>query len=422
MNLLDRRPLVPKKLFTKFRKIKALLIDLERVNWVVVSRPLAEIVLDCDGKKTIGEIIDKYNINNDTEIKQKLILCFEKLYDLKFFSDCHVTMTEQSHTLDSVYFNLTKKCNLSCVYCYADAGGSAKKHIKDQPLEFWKKAIGQVYDLNNNAIINFTGGEPTIYRYFWNAVEYAKNKGLNLSLITNGVNNDKNINKYLDYFNSIAVSIDSLREEINSLTRGKGSLFFAEKFIDTLIDKGMKPAIMVVVSKYNKKYIHEINNKYRSSAVVKFQPLYNIGRGSELDGISITAKEYYSTLKSRNIERMKDDVSYKRNMKYTWCGMGKNVLSIEANGEVYPCHLMHNKKFKLGELTNQLLEDIWANSPYRHHSVDMIKGCKSCEIKNICSAPCRARTFYVLGSIYEKDPLCRDFIKKSIYDNLYDIT
>jgi radical SAM protein with 4Fe4S-binding SPASM domain len=421
MNILNKRPVVSKDIFVKIDNNKVLLIDSERANWVVVSQPLAEIILTCDGSKSIDEIINELNMKCNKELSHKLLSCFDKLYTLNFFYDNDGNIIEQSKTLDSVYFNLTKNCNLKCIYCYADAGKNAIKDIKDQSLDFWTKTIDQLFGLNKNATINITGGEPTVYKYFWNVVEYSKSRGFKLTLITNGSNSkNKDIQKYVDYFYSIEVSIDSLREEVNSLTRGKNSLFPAQKFIDTLIEKGMKPTIMVVVSKYNKRYLYEFYDKYKSSAIIRYQPMYNMGRGEKLIRISITGKEYYNILKSQNIEMMKGDISYKRNMKYMWCGMGKNVLSIEANGNVYPCQLMHHDKFNLGNLNKQSLEEIWLNSPYQDHSVDLIEECNSCEVKYICSAPCRARAFYVFGSIYRKDPLCPDFIKNSIYDNLFD--
>jgi radical SAM protein with 4Fe4S-binding SPASM domain len=422
MDVLKSRPLVSKNLFTKIEDSKVLLFDPKRVNWVVVSQPLAEIILTCDGSETIEEIIRKFNVNNDMELYQKLLSSFERLYNFNFLIDTVVNTTEQSKTLDSVYFNLTKNCNLNCIYCYANAGSNTLKSIKEKPLEYWKRTIDQLYDLNNNATINITGGEPTIYRYFWDVVEYAKNRGLKLLLITNGSYSKINdFYKFIDNFITIEVSMDSLREDINSLTRGKGSLFPAKTFIDKIIEIGMKSTIMVVVSKYNKNYLHEIYKKYNHSAIIKFQPMYIMGRGNKLASACITGNEYYCILKSQNIKRMEGDIRYIRNMKNTWCGMGKNVLSIEANGEVYPCQLMHHEKFKLGELDNQALEEIWINSPYRDFSVDMIKECKDCELKYICGAPCRARAFYVLGDIYTKDPLCPDFIKNSIYDNLFEL-
>ena len=422
MNILNKRPFVSKSIFVKIDNKRVLLVDSEKANWVAVSQRLAGIILSCDGSKSIDEIINKLNINCNKEISQKLLSCFDKLYSINFFNDNHINITEQSKTLDSVYFNLTKNCNSKCIYCYANAGKTATKDIQDQPLGFWERTIDQLCNLNNNATMNITGGEPTIYKYFWNVVEYAKNKGLKLLLITNGSNSkDEDIQRYFNYFSTIQVSIDSLREKINSLTRGKNSLFSAQKLIDILIENGVEPTIMVVVSKYNKRYLYEFVDKYKASAIIKFQPMYNMGRGGKLKSLSIAAKEYYNILKSQNIERMKEDISYKRNKKYIWCGMGKNVLSIEANGDVYPCQLMHHEKFKLGNLNNQSLEEIWINSPYQDHSVDLIEGCKSCELKYICSAPCRARAFYVRGSIYKKDPLCPDFIKNSLYDNLFEM-
>jgi len=141
---------------------------------------LAAIVLNCDGSKTINDIINELNINCKKGISQKLLTCFDKLYSLDFIYDNDSSITEQSKTLDSVYFNLTKTCNLKCIYCYANAGTTAIENIKDHSLDFWEAAIDQLYNLNKNATINFTGGEPTIYNKFWNVVEYAKNKGLNL--------------------------------------------------------------------------------------------------------------------------------------------------------------------------------------------------------------------------------------------------
>ena len=419
MDILTKKPFVSEDIKLNIKNDKVLLFDSELSNWVVVSKPLAEIILNCNGSKTIKDIINELNIKSDTIIYEKLLSCFDKLYGIDFLYDNNINITEQSKTLDSVYFNLTKNCNLKCIYCYANAGNTA---IKNQNLIFWKNAIDQLFSLNKNATINLTGGEPTIYNFFWDVVEYAKKRGFNLTLITNGSNiNNDNIKKCLDFFNSIQISFDSLREKVNSLTRGKGSLSPAQKSIETLIENGMQSTIMVVVTQYNKDYLFEIFDRYKSSATIKYQPMYNIGRGDKLESIRITASEYYNILKSQNIERMRDDISYKRNMKYKWCGMGQNVLSIEANGIIYPCQLMHHEKFKLGDLDNHSLEEIWINSPYLHHSVDMIEECKSCELKNICSAPCRARAFYVLGSIYKKDPLCPDFIKNSIYDNLFEI-
>ncbi len=204
MTILNKKPTVSKNIFAKIENNKVLLIDSKRANWVVVSQPLAGIVLTCDGSKSIEIIIDELNMKRNNEISQKLLSCFNKLYNLNFIYDNDRNITEQSKTLDSVYFNLTKNCNLKCIYCYTDAGKTAMKNVKNQSFIFWKRTIDELHDLNKNATINFTGGEPTIYKYFWNVVAYAKTIGLKLILITNGSHGkDKYIQKYLDYFSSV---------------------------------------------------------------------------------------------------------------------------------------------------------------------------------------------------------------------------
>jgi radical SAM protein with 4Fe4S-binding SPASM domain len=419
MEILNKKPALNfDSIIRKERNGRVLLIDSQKPNWVVVSPKLAEIILTCDGKKTVQEIINEINKKYNTDISNKLKTSFEKLYKLKFFTDGEEILIKQSETLDGVYFNLTKRCNLRCVYCYTSAGD---RNIGEKDLNFWIKIIDQLVEINNKATINFTGGEPTLYNNFWDIVKYAKDRGLKLTLITNGTNfKEEDIKKYIENFSSVEISIDSLREEINSLTRGKNSLFTSQRFVDALIENGIRPTIMAVVSKLNANYLKDFIEKYGKSASVRFQPMYKMGRGEKLDQIAINGSEYYEILNSINISKMKDDISYKRNMKYVWCGMGRNVLSIEANGIVYPCQLMHNENFVLGDLNEQSLKEIWEKSPYRKVTLNDIEECKNCEIKHICSAPCRARAFYLEGDIYKKDPLCPDFIKRSIYDNLWE--
>lgn len=82
---LNRRPIVSKSMSIKIKNNKVLLIDQERVNWVAVSKPLAEIIINCDGSKSIKEIINGLIDRCNKDISQKLLSCFEKLYSLNFF-------------------------------------------------------------------------------------------------------------------------------------------------------------------------------------------------------------------------------------------------------------------------------------------------------------------------------------------------
>ena len=380
---------------------------------------MADLILNLDGEKTIKEIIEDTNNKIKKDLSEKLIAGFEKLYKLKFFDDDTNLITNQSETLDQVYFNLTKRCNLSCSYCYAKADINYK--LREMPLEFWVNKVLQIKELNPKSTICFSGGEALLFEGFWELAEKIKNIGMGLSLITNGtISQQEDVSRYKTLFQNIKVSIDSLDENINSITRGAGSLRKAKEFIDTLIAENIKPTIMVVVTKANHERLVDFITAFNKDVFITFQPMYKMGRALDNDNLGLTADEYYKALDRTKIDKMKGDGALKRNRKLSWCGMGRNVLSIESDGRVFPCHLLHNEELQLGDLNRDDIDDIWSRSPYRKNSVDDIDECRNCEIRYLCGAPCRARAYFVTDNIFNKDPMCPDFIKRSHIGNMID--
>lgn len=417
MNIYTERPKVKNKLVRKDYENKTLLIDSEKPSWVSVSKSMADLILNLDGEKTIKEIIEDTNKKITKDVSEKLILGFEKLYKLKFFDDGANLIADQSETLDQVYLNLTKRCNLSCSYCYTKADINSK--VREMPVEFWVNQVRRLKELNPKSTICFTGGEAILFKGFWELAEKIKNIGIELSLITNGtVSQQKDASRYKALFRNIKVSIDSVDENINSITRGVDSLRKAKEFIDALIDEKFKPTIMVVVTKANYKWLSDFKAVFNENVFITFQPMYKMGRASDKDNLGLTADEYYKALDLTEIDKMKGSDVLKRNRKLLWCGMGRNVLSIESDGRVYPCHLLHNEELLLGNLNHEDIGVIWSRSPYRKNSVDNIDECRNCEIKYLCGAPCRARAYFVTGNIFKRDPLCPDFIKRSHIENM----
>ena len=90
---------------------------------------------------------------------------------------------------------------------------------------------------------------------------------------------------------------------------------------------------------------------------------------------------------------------------------GKTIISIDAVGNVYPCHMLHDKEFLMGNIVNNSLKDILTKSPvfdeFAKLSVESISECSECSYKYLCSSGCRARAFYNSGSVYTKDTFCR---------------
>ena len=84
-----------------------------------------------------------------------------------------------------INFHITDICNYNCKYCFA------KYHLKDLPLEDAKRVIDEAksyFDQNGilNGRINIAGGEPTLYPYIEEIIRYIKERGMSVSIITNG--------------------------------------------------------------------------------------------------------------------------------------------------------------------------------------------------------------------------------------------
>ena len=416
-DILNNKPKISKNIIIKQKENKVLLIDCEGVSYVTVSKSMANLLLTLNGTKTIQEIINELNESKDEMMSQRIIAAFEKLYKLDIFQDNCKEIIEQEKILKKVYFNLTKRCNLKCHYCGVDA--DINNSIEERSLEFWERQVLDLKEINKKATVYFTGGEPVLYKYFWQLAEFIKKNNISLYLISNGtILKNEDIENLRKYFTGIKISIDSLNEDINSLTRGIGSLGKSKKFVDALIEKGIKPTIKVVVTQKNKNHLQEMQDYFGNKADIDFQYIGKVGRAKQHDELFLTVDEFYNALQKINKKRG-NFINITRRLKKVWCDMGRQVLSIECNGLVYPCQTLHNKKFILGDLNKQILKEIYRDSLSKKINIESIDGCSSCEIKFFCGAGCRSRAFYTTGNILSKDPLCAGFLKKKYIEIMF---
>jgi radical SAM protein with 4Fe4S-binding SPASM domain len=91
------------------------------------------------------------------------------------------------------------------------------------------------------------------------------------------------------------------------------------------------------------------------------------------------------------------------------CGAGRFYMSIEPNGNIYPCVFFpHDEEVKLGNIKDDI-EEIWTNHPVLKilRDKDILKGhCGVCESKYICGG-CRARAYNYFHDLTYPDPGCK---------------
>lgn len=167
-----------------------------------------------------------------------------------------------------INLHITERCNYNCKYCFAHFDGR-----RDLPVESWQKIIDNLKSAGNVSAINFAGGEPVLYKNFPVLVDYAKNCGFSVSLISNGslLLNEKLVPiDMLEKIETLGISADSFDEKtLISLgcCDGAAKVLSEEKLIKIIKRaKSVNPAIKIklntVVSKFNKnERLTEIENK-----------------------------------------------------------------------------------------------------------------------------------------------------------------
>lgn len=144
-----------------------------------------------------------------------------------------------------VALQVTKYCNMSCSYCYANF--ETYKHVKEKTTEEIFRWIDDLYSHGTRGLW-FLGGEPMMRKDFGEIIEYATRKGIFCDMNSNGVLiNEKNIDtvKKLD---AACISLDG-DEESNDFYRGKNSYQKAVEAIKLLRKNKVKVRLHSILTK-----------------------------------------------------------------------------------------------------------------------------------------------------------------------------
>lgn len=110
-----------------------------------------------------------------------------------------------------ISIELTNKCNLECIHCYASS--SPKEKHPDITLDQYKEIISDAVSLGCNNI-QFIGGEPTLSPHLYDLLEYSSTKNLSIEVFTNLVSLPKKlISAFKKYDVKLATSFYSGNSE-----------------------------------------------------------------------------------------------------------------------------------------------------------------------------------------------------------------
>lgn len=284
---------------------------------------------------------------------------------------------------------LTRQCNMKCMYCNIQ-----NTMRKDLTLNEWKTAIDIIKNLGVKEIV-ILGGEPTLYPYIFELVEYiSKHAKLICNLTTNAFGNFDLVKRLLENgLNSLGVSIDNL-EFKNSISplKAKNGL----NLIEYLICNSVNPNITnyTVLNKKNVDSIVGLIKYMDEKGVSTYILPYHWGNEGTFDHRKNNEKFAFVTdedIKNYMVTidkiidmkksgfKIKNSIEFLENSKkhiknLDWKCSGLSELRIDSDGKIVCCCDKIgnvNKEFTIFNLTERLDEF------YSERAQDA-EGCKGC--------------------------------------------
>lgn len=251
----------------------------------------------------------------------------------------------------------TNRCNHNCNYChYRNAYLDLDQYAPNDeiPREKMLQIVQDMEEMGVKAVTFSGGGEPLLYPYIEETMQEILNKGIDLSIITNGSLLKGKKADILAHAKWVRISIESCNDEAYCRIRGlKNGAFKAlcdniESFAK-IKNNNCELGINVVVNNENYKEIRQIADLMKSLGAnhVKFAPLctndtweYHKEFKDKVSADLKRAQEELTDEKFRIIDLytgdFADSVIFER--QYSKCPIKEFVCVIAANAKVYYCH------------------------------------------------------------------------------------
>jgi 12,18-didecarboxysiroheme deacetylase len=343
-----------------------------------------------------------------------------------------------------VVWNVTRRCNLKCIHCYAHAKDKAFKN--ELSTDEGKALLDDLAQFGVPVIL-FSGGEPFVREDLPELARYAVERGMRAVVSTNGTlitPERARIFKEIG-LSYVGISLDGM-EEVNDRFRGvKGAFQGALEGIRNSQEAGIKVGLRFTINKLNVGEIPGIFDLVEELDVPRicFYHLVYAGRGSKLieedlsheetravvDLIMDRTKDLHDRGKPKEVltvdnhadgpylylrllkedpERAKEVLELLKMNEGNSSGRGIGCVSWD--GSVHADQFWRHYSF--GSVRERPFSEIWtdtSNSLMKKlkDKKKYVKGrCALCKWLDICAGNFRVRPEAVTGDLWAADPAC----------------
>jgi len=330
------------------------------------------------------------------------------------FSPEEIAETRARKGLLSMELELSRECNLRCVYCYASSG---KKLHNELTREEIAGALDQAIELGARRIIVIGGGEPLLYPGVMDIMRGLRERGIVVDLFTNGTLLTPAVARELFQMGvSPVVKLNSRREEVqDALAAVPGTFRAIQEGLRNLMDAGYPSeaaplGVETIICRQNIDELPEMWIWARERNIVPYFEMITFqGRAKRQLDLNVSSEE----LRRVFFELSRID---RERFGFVWephppiaalsCNRHEYSCTLNAQGYIQPCV---GVDMFIGNIRHAPLAEILATAPVMETMRGLrghIKGaCRSCEQSQECYG-CRGLAYHVTGDFLEADPLC----------------
>jgi radical SAM protein with 4Fe4S-binding SPASM domain len=321
-------------------------------------------------------------------------------------------------------WELTLRCDLSCIHCSSRAGRARPDELTTQ------EALSVVDEMASLGVLEVTliGGEAYLHEGWTDVVRAIRRRGMECTMVTGGrgMTPDRARAAKEAGVMSASVSIDGLRPTHDILRALAGSHEAALRAMENLAREGVPVSANTQIGRRNRRELEGIFANLRDAGAHSWQLQLTVAGGRAADDPLVLLEPYQLVEVMPSVARLKPlaDAAgiriwpgnnlgyygpYEALLRGDWplghkgsCPAGRSVLGIESNGDIKGCPSLPSASYVGGNVRDHSLRDVWERAePLRFTRDPRLQElwgyCRGCYYAGDCLGGCSWTAHSLLG-------------------------
>lgn len=298
----------------------------------------------------------------------------------------------------SVGVGLTNACDLACAHCYRDV---------DRVDHLTEEQVLSVCDALPVRSVNLGTGENGLHPAYPAIVRSLAERGVKLSLTSNGYTLEHSSDETLAGFREVEVSIDFPAEHEQDAFRGPGNWKRVIAGIERAQRLGITVTILSVMMKTNYRRLPEIA-RVAFAAGANYR--VNVYQAVKSDAFTLSYAEFWDGFRrllgaTRLVGTTEPILDAMLGQPFkTGSGCGRRTVRVTPKGTVIPCVYWGTSDLRVEHLGARGPDGVLA-SPQFARARTVPEVCRECAFVSSCHGGCAGRR-ELAGGVETADPYC----------------